>query len=325
MTKMRSIICLCQIVGLLLLAALTASAEDRVVVGNDNNAKKCFVSIAGDEKLVYQYGSEWAIPHVHPLRSPSGKSLLLQRAEPPQKFPHHRALWVADHVQLAGHKAVDYYHCWKNQKNRNDRAEGYHHFIRNVRVDYKAMTPQNALIEADLQWIVDGQTSVLDEHREMKFVALGEGEYFVDYSWKLTAAHDDVKFVSDRVHYAWPYVRLHPQFSGEQGGTITNDRGETGQKSTDGALAKWIDYSNTVDGVTEGLAVFIYPDGQQHKWLTREYGTFGPRRSAAFSGTKFTLQKGASLSGRVGILVHRGDVTTGKVAERYQQYIKDQL
>jgi hypothetical protein len=37
------------------------------------------------------------------------------------------------------------------------------------------------------------------------------------------------------------------------------------------------------------------------------------------------LKTGDSLSQRVGLLIHTGDVTTGRVAERYQQYAAGQL
>ena len=277
----------------------SARADDRVAIENDPNAGACKISIDGQEALVYQYGPRWAIPHVHPLRSPSGKSLLLQRAEPPHQFPHHRALWVVDHVQLAGHDSVDFYHCWKNLRNTNEPAEGHRHFIRHQRFTEQATGEQSAEVGADLQWVIEGDTPVLDEHRHMKISDLGNGEYLLDYSWELTAAHGDVKFISDWVHYAWPYVRMHPQFSGEQGGTITNDRGEAGQEATNGKFAKWVDYSNTVDGATEGLAVFVYPDGKPHKWLTREYGTFGPRRPEEYSGTKFTLKRESRCPGEL--------------------------
>ena len=87
-------------------------------------------------------------------------------------------------------------------------------------------------------------------------------------------------------------------------------------------VARWIDYSNTIEGKAEGVAVFQRPDGQEHRWLTREYGTFGPRRPDSQSGKPFTLEKGDSITQRVAILVHLGDVKTGRVAERYQQYVK---
>src|SRR5690606_9274881 len=108
-------------------------------------------------------------------------------------------------------------------------------------------------------------------------------------------------------------------------GTITNDSGETGEEGTHEKVAKWVDYSNTVGGETEGLAVLVYPDGEERRWLTREYGTFRPRRPEKYNGNRFSLNNGESLKGRVGILVHRGDVKEGQVAERYQKYIDGEL
>ena len=65
------------------------------------------------------------------------------------------------------------------------------------------------------------------------------------------------------------------------------------------------------------MAVFQWPDGREHRWLTREYGTFGPRRPDDRSGKPFTLKKGESITQRVGVLVHKGDVAAGRVRERY--------
>jgi hypothetical protein len=62
-----------------------------------------------------------------------------------------------------------------------------------------------------------------------------------------------------------------------------------------------------------------------HTWLTRNYGTFGPRRNDAQNGKKFTLKKGETLTRRIGVLVHNGDVKSGKVAERYEEYCKGKL
>ena len=72
--------------------------------------------------------------------------------------------------------------------------------------------------------------------------------------------------------------------------------GNTDRRKRTTQTANWIDYSNTVEGETEGLALFIYPDDEPHRWLTREYGTFGPRRSEKLSGTKFTLHSGESFA-----------------------------
>ena len=96
--------------------------------------------------------------------------------------------------------------------------------------------------------------------------------YFLDLTFKLTAPTDDVTFLSDWVHYAWPFVRMDPIFSGQQGGTITNSEGATTQAKTngqvaDGKAAKWVDYSNTVEGETEGLAIFSHPENAPNRRL----------------------------------------------------------
>ena len=182
------------------------------------------------------------------------------------------------------------------------------------------------VIRSKLLWEMDGDKPVLDESRELRVVALGNGEYFLDVTFTVTASYGDVAFTSDWVHYAWPYIRMCTAFSGDQGGTITNSEGGVGQDETNGKEAVWIDYSNTVEDVTEGLAIFSHPDNDQpHKWLTREYGCFGPRRIDARSGKPYTLKKGESISRRVGVLVHCGDVKAGQVAERYEAYVKGEL
>jgi hypothetical protein len=306
----------------LLCSVTVATGSPSVELQPDGAAKKLVVLVAGQPALAYQYGDEFALPHYFPLRSPSGKLLTVQRPDP---YPHHRSLWIADKVQAGDGPAVDFYHCWRNQRNPEDPSAGFRHFIRHQRFGELKAEGTTALVEAELQWIVNDETPVLDEHRTLRVVALGDGDYFIDLTWKLTASHGAVNFLSDKVHYAWPYVRMHPQFSGEKGGVITNDRGQHGQVETNGKTASWIDYSNTLQGETEELALFVYPDDGPHSWLTREYGTFGPRRLEKFSGTKFSLKPGESLHGRVGILVHRGDAKSGRIAERYRQYIEGEL
>ena len=160
----------------------------------------------------------------------------------------------------------------------------------------------------------------------MRVVALEGGEYLIDLRFTVAAEFGDVHFVSDDTHYAWPYVRMHPRFSVKSGGRLVNSEGGVNQAGTHNRAADWCDYSNTVEGVTEGLAAFSHPENAKpHRWLTRDYGTFGPRRADARSGKRFTLNKGRALSRRVGILVHKGNAETGKVAARYAAYAAGEL
>lgn len=308
-----------------LLVTHVASAQNEptpsrgVTVTNDGEANTLTFAIAGREAFVYQYASHFAIPHIWPLRAPSGNSLTVQKTEP---FPHHRSLWIVDKVRLSDGPVTDFYHEWKNLKDAKHPEKGHASFIRHERLDLPEAEPATrAEATAHLTWFVGETTPVLDQSWTFQLEDLGEGEFLLELSWELRAAYGDVQFLSDWVHYAWPYVRMEPRYSGEQGGALLDDQGRRGQKETNGQYAHWIDYWNTVDGKTEGLAVFVPRDGAKRKWLTREYGTFGPRRADAFSGTNFTLKRDGTLTGRAAILVHRGDAKSGRVAERYEEWV----
>ena len=177
-----------------------------------------------------------------------------------------------------------------------------------------------------LVWQIDQKVPVLDQEQRMRIVALGEGQYFLDLTYRVTASYGDVHFVSDAVHYAWPYVRMHPQFSVDEGGQITNSEGGINQKGTCSQEAHWVDYSNTIEGVAEGLAIFSHSENEYpHKWLTRDYGTFGPRRPRRPERQAVHARQGPVARRRVGVLVHRGDVKSGEVAQRYAAYVAGKL
>lgn len=323
--KVFVIIC----VNLLVFQAVLNAA--RLEIKDDASQGHWRATINDQEILVYQYGKDVDLPHYWPLRSPSGKNMLTQKEEP---YPHHRSLWFADTVYSteSARKVSLYSALYTGQSAPGEAAQPntsvlppYRDHVRHVAFSQQEIDSTQALVKKQLVWEFDDNKPILNEERSLRIVDLGQGEYLLDMRFKLTASYSDVDFVSDKVHYAWPYIRINKTFNGEHGGTITSDTGATGQKATDGQIARWIDYSNTVEGITEGMAVFQWPDGKDHRWLTREYGCFGPRRPDELSGKKFTLNKGQSITQRIGILVHRGNVKTGRIAERYAQYINGEL
>lgn len=307
---------------LLCAAALGAGAsKPRVALARDDAAGRLTVLVGGREAFVFRYGTDLDLVHYWPLRSPSGKDMLVEKTEP---YPHHRSFWFADTVRPeGGERDISFYNgLYSGVKTMSgDYEPPFRDRIRFVSFTRLEAGQGRAVIEAQLLWESDGY-HVFDETRRLAVHALGEGEYLLDLTWTLTPSNGGVTFTSDDVHYAWPYLRLDPAWSGDRGGKITSDTGAVGEKATNMKPALWIDYSNTLDGTTEGLAVFQWPDGREHRWLTREYGTFGPRRPDDQSGRPFTVRKGGSITQRVGVLVHRGDVRTGRVRERYEKYIR---
>lgn len=296
-------------------------AQQTIDLSQDDEAGLLRVTIGGNEAFVYRYTSWLDIPHIWPLYSPSGRTMLVQQAEP---YPHHRSFYVADTVRLEGGREVSLYNALYSGQSIGKESYGppFRDHIRHDRFTHLDAEGSRAVIGTRLVWKTDGDIPVLEEQKSLVIYSLDEGEYLIDFHFELTAVFGDVEFISDDVHYAWPFIRMHPCFSGKNGGTITSDRGATGEEATNMKKARWIDYSNTVEGTTEGLAIFQFPDGKEHRWLTREYGIFGPRRPDENSGRSFVLKKGESIAQRVGILVHSGDVKTGRVAERYETYVK---
>ncbi len=305
--------------GLFALSACGAKPE--ITIARDDAQGTFTVLVGGREALVFRHGPDLDLPHYWPMRSPGGRNLLVQKTEP---YPHHRSFWFADTVRPAGgERDLSFYNALYSgvKTEAGDYVAPFRERIRLASFPRVSAAKDRAEVVAGLVWESDG-LPVLDERREIVVHSLGAGEYLLDLTWTLTPSAGDVHFVSDDVHYAWPYLRLDPVWNGEHGGRITSDTGATGQEATNMKPALWIDYSNTVEGITEGVAVFQWPDGAEHRWLTREYGCFGPRRPDDRSGKPFTLKPGDKLMQRVGILVHKGDVTSGLVRERYGKYVE---
>jgi len=312
---MKALVSRCAALAAALAPCVAAAAA--VTIDHDEAKHQIAIAVDGKTAIVYSHEPDHFLPYFHPVNSPSGKELTVKLTKP---YPHHRSFWFTDKVQLKGQKVTDFYNAYYSYKG------GKGHHIRHDKVLEATASGERANLRLRLIWEIDADTSVLEETRDIAFLALGDGEYFIDIRFTVTAAYGDVDFVSDGTHYAWPYVRMHPQFSVQKGGTLINSEGGENQKGTHNREARWCDYTNTIEGVTEGLGFFSHSENAQpHRWLTRDYGCFGPRRIDARSGKRFTVAKGESLTRRIGILVHKGDAEAGKVAERYREYTEGKL
>jgi hypothetical protein len=310
------------LIGSAALVLAGCGAKPEVTLARDDASGTLAVLIGGREAVVYRYGESLDLPHYWPMRSPSGQNMLVQKTEP---YPHHRSFWFADTVRPeGGERDVSFYNALYGgvKTEAGDYGPPYRDRIRHESFTRLDSAADRAEVEAELVWEMDGESPVIDERRRLVVHSLGGGEYLLDLTWTLTASRGDVLFASDEVHYAWPFLRLAPAFSGDKGGRIASDKGTIGQEATNMKPARWIDTSNTVEGITEGVAVFQWPDGRERRFLTREYGTFGPRRPDEQSGKPFSLKKGESITQRVGVLVHTGDVDGGRVRQRYNKYIE---
>ena len=307
-------------------AATVAFAADPAIEFKPDEARgQMQVLIGAREALVYCHGKDLDLPHFYPLRSPSGKSMTVQQTDP---FPHHRSFWFADTVELEGHRQASFYNAlYSGAGDRKKPKPPFRDHIRHIAFVNQQIGDGQAELDIKLLWEMDGgKNPVLDETRHMRIVALGDGEYFLDLQFTLAANYGDVTFRSDAVHYAWPFIRLNEDFNAKGGGVLVNSEGQMGQTNTNMKVARWVDFSRAGAPDAEGLAMFSHPSNEHpHTWLTRDYGCIGPRRVDAKSGKPFTLKKGETIQTRAGVLVHKGDVKSGRVAERYQAYADGKL
>ncbi len=306
--------------------AFRALAQPETIQCKPDDARgQMQILIGGKAALVCRYGDDVDLPHFYPVRSPSGKSMTVEQTEP---YPHHRSFWFADTVQLEGQKPVSFYNAlYSGAGDRKNPKPPFRDHIRQIAFTCQTNGAGRAELAFKLLWEMDhGKIPVLDETRLLRVVALGDGEYFLDLQFTLVANYGAVTFRSDAVHYAWPFIRLNDDFNAKGGGRLVNSEGGTGQTNTNLKTARWVDFSRADAPEAEGLAMFSHPSNEHpHAWLTRDYGCIGPRRVDARSGKPFTLKRGETISTRVGVLVHKGDVQSGRVAERYQAYADGKL
>jgi hypothetical protein len=322
-------------VAILFLICCGISAEepapDRIVVAMDEGAGHLTVTVDGQTAFVYCFGPTVDLPHFNPFNSSSGRAMTAKITDP---YPHHRSFWVADErVQLEGalEKADIYTSLYSGVTNKEESKWPVAPYRRQVvHVEFSGLKTNGDTAEFDerLLW-KNGDVRLLDELRHYRVRALGNGEYLLDFSFQLRAAYGKVTITRDASHYAIPYIRMNDTFSVQHGGgKIVNSEDGVNQAGTHNQLATWVDYSAPLAGKrgAEGLACFIHPCKKPpHLWLTRDYGTWGPRGPEGFHNATFTITEGASYDQRVGLLVHNGDAETGNVSKRYQAYCDGDL
>ena len=258
---MRDILIACASGCLWLLPSMAVVAQTpSIEIQRNDRQSQLRVLIDGREAVVYQYGADLDFPHYYPVRSPSGKPLTVQYAD--DKHSHHRSIWVNDIVQPPNHDPISYYAIGLKEDSKRT-AKGFRECIRHVKFLGEEVNGGKATIKTQATWLADfGQLRVLDEFREVRVVPLGKGEYLLDLRFEVKASYADMTFVSEWNHYAWPYVRMHSRFDVKQGGgKVTNSLGGINEQGTHEKRAHWMDCSNCVDGVTEGLTMFAEADG----------------------------------------------------------------
>lgn len=168
----------------------------------------------------------------------------------------------------------------------------------------------------------------LEERREMRFFNLPRGLQTIDFSIRLTAVNDDVKF-GDTKEGGLLSVRVATSMDGDRGGHIENSLGAKGERGCWGKQAPWVDYSGKVKGKQVGFAMLEHPRSFRHPtyWHVRGYGLFSANPFGLKHFTKgklngdYTLNKGGSIEFVYRLIAHAGDLKSARIPDKYSDFI----
>jgi hypothetical protein len=265
-------------------------------------------------------------PYCYPLIGPGGAPMTRNwpmKSVPDQEpdandHKHHRSLWFA-HGEINGQD------FWSEDKKFGKTVH--------ERFDEVRSGADVGVIKSHNKWIAaDGKLVCTDDRTIRIYNAGPMDERMIDFDVTLHAADGAVTFGDTKEGTMAVRLAATMRLKGKVGkGHIVTSTGVRDEE-TWGKRADWCDYYGPVEGKTVGVAIFDHPGNPRHPtwWHVRDYGLFAanpfgrhdfeslPDKMAG----NLTVADGESITFRYRIYLHSGDEQQAKVAERYQQYVK---
>lgn len=291
------------------------------------------VRIEIDGKLFTEYRMSGA-PHVYywPVIGPGGAKMTRSwpMAEAPgeeRDHPHHRSLWFS-HGQVNG---VDF---WSESTNPNPK-----HPVGRIEHDKILEAKGGAdagVLKSSQKWVAPDSSTPVTSTQTLKVYSRPDSERLFDFEVTLTAGDKDVVFGDTKEGSAGIRIaesmRLKGPKSTPGAGKILNSEGDA-DSAVWGKRAKWVDMSGPIDGKIFGIAFMDHPKNPRYptRWHARDYGLFAANpfcekemdKNQPSGAGNFTLKAGQSITFRYRILIHEGDATAAKVADRFQSFTQD--
>lgn len=269
----------------------------------------------GDGGWTYEWSARKR-PFLHPVATPSGK-VLTRNA--PDDHPWHHGLWFT--IKLV------------NEENFWEEYDAYgvlRHTEEPAAVLLEGGSSETgASVVGDLTWIrPDRETIVIDEHRVLTHVALGDDAFAIDVDTTVTPRTD---VLLDRTPYTtW----------GGYGGLALRGRGDwtdTRLLLDDGAerervlgeRSRWCDLSGTVDGDEAGITFLGHAGSPRHPvpWYgSTKAATYGDEGWSNFLNAAFlwdeplAVSAGEGLRFRYRVVVHDGRWDAQRCDAAWQTY-----
>lgn len=267
-------------------------------------------------------------PYFYPIYNHSGLGMTrnwpMKEVEGEERdHIHHRGLWY-------GHRHVNGFSFWEET--------GKQGTIKHTEFAEIKSGKEMGVIRAKNTWTSkEGELVCTDEVTVR--IPNRENDRILDFEITITAPKDkEVVFGDDKD--AAMAIRIAESMrlkKRENKKTLPGDGHivlATGERddATWGKRSPWCDYFGPVEGQTVGVAIFDHPSNPRHPtwWHVRDYGLFaanpfGKRHFEKLEDKNagdLKLAAGESVTFRYRFFWHDGDEQAGKVADRYQEYVK---
>jgi len=265
--------------------------DDRIVVRVDEATFTC-----------YRFGTGQKYPYFYPVIGPaSGLSVTTESALP---YPHHRSLFF-------GCDKVNGGNYWQEG---NELGQ-----IVSKGAVIAAAGPEHVEITDECDWKQPGRTPVLVDRRKIRIEAPNRHLRIIDFSVTLVPLTD---IHIERTNHSLFSARVTPELSVKSGGTLINADGATAEKGTFAAASPWCDYSGSLCGAVDGIAIFDSPANPwfPSKWFTRDYGFFSPTPMEWLGPEGYRLGHDKTLKLSYRVIVHAGDSRQADVAGLFRRW-----
>jgi hypothetical protein len=271
------------------------------------------VAVSDKPFFTYRYNTkdpELRRPIFHPLIGPSGKTITQMGEVADKKVAHfhHTALWIAHQNWTA--KGLPNCDNWQMNKNCTK--------IEHVKFEAMESGALAARFIEKLNWLdTKGEKTLLAETRTVTIPKRPAESRIIDID--LTLKAQDLPVTLNKTPYHLLACRVLDAMLPKNGGAMTNSEGK--KNPPDGGSANWIDISGKLDGDEQGIALMNHPknDRQPVPCLQFSGQTIG---LSPTHKEPLTIEAGKEVRFRFRVLVHAGNVETGKVAAEYEAYTK---
>ena len=273
------------------------------------------VTIDGRAFTTFRYGAEQFRPYFFPVRGPEGRQVTRgETSEISKDHVHHRSLYVA-------YGEVNDVDLWGEGENSG-------------RVVHQSFTEQSAgavvgKLYTKNDWLSKAGEKLMSDQQNFRIYSTPETGSIIDLDLTLSASAGDVHF-GDTKEGGIISIRVNPSMNASDGGKIENAFGGIAESETWGKRAHWCDYSGIVEGTHLGIAVYDHITNPRYPtyWHVRNYGLmttniFGPGtfESDPSKGGGYILKAGEEMNFRFRVYIHAGDASTGKVGQKYHDFI----